>query len=375
MSRWILSLALLLGFASPAWAHKASDAFVSLTRDGDRVSGRIDVALRDLDLALGLDRDGDGAITWGELRARRLELEAYELSRLRLSAGGIPCPLRPEGLEVDSHSDGNYAVLDVSGRCRSAAGRLRIEYGLLFDEDALHRGIVRVATPSGVAVAVFSPDATVQELDADGSGRLRRFASFVREGIHHIGSGADHVAFLLALLLPAVLVGGRQRWQPATAFRPVLHEVLRLVTAFTAAHSLTLSLAALGFVHVPSRLVESGIALSVLVSALVNLWPSAPRLGAILAFGFGLVHGLGFASALSDLGSDATTRLVTLVGFNLGVELGQLAIVALFLPFAFALRRSAVYQRGLVGAGSLAVAGLASIWLAERVLGRVLLGF
>jgi hypothetical protein len=375
MSWRILSLAVLLGLASPAWAHKASDAFVSLTRDGDRVSGRIDVALRDLDLALGLDRDGDGAITWGELRARRLELEAYELSRIRLSAGGAACPLRPENLAVDSHSDGSYAVLEVSGRCRSAAGGLSIEYGLLFDEDALHRGIVRVATPSGVAVAVFSPDAPVQELAADGSGRLRRFASFVREGIHHIGSGADHVAFLLALLLPAVLVGGRERWQPAAAFRPVLREVLRLVTAFTAAHSLTLSLAALGFVHVPSRLVESGIALSVLVSALVNLWPSAPRLGAFLAFGFGLVHGLGFASALSDLGSDATTRLVTLVGFNLGVELGQLAIVALFLPFAFALRGSAVYQRGLVGAGSLAVAGLASIWLAERVLGRVLLGF
>jgi hypothetical protein len=371
----LLLAALVLSLAAPARAHKASDAFLDLAVSGSSVTGRLDVALRDLDLALGLDRDGDGALTWGELRALRAEIEAYALSRLALSSDGAACPARVTELAVDSHSDGAYAVLSLAARCPREPSRLRIEYALLFDEDALHRGILRLATPGGVETAVFAPDARAEELALDGSGRLRRFATFVRDGVHHIASGADHVAFLLALLLPAVLVGGAAQWRPAPAFRPVLREVLKVVTAFTAAHSLTLSLAALGFVRVPSRLVESLIALSVLVCALANLRPSAPRLGVAFAFGFGLVHGLGFASALADLGSDVATRIATLLGFNLGVELGQLALVAAFLPLAFALRGSALYRRGFVGAGSLAVAGIASIWLTERVSGKVFLGF
>jgi hypothetical protein len=371
----LLVAAALVCLAAPARAHKASDAFVSLELSGNALRGRVDVALRDLDLALGLDRDADGSLTWGEVRTRRADVEAYVLARLALSAEGAACPARATDLAIDAHSDGRYAVVSLEAECPRAPAKLRVEYGLLFDEDALHRGILRLATPVGVATAVFAPDARAQELAADGSGRLGRFATFVREGVHHIASGADHVAFLLALLLPAVLVGSTSGWRPAPAFRPVLREVLRVVTAFTAAHSLTLSLAALGFVHVPSRLVESLIALSVLVGALANLWPAAPRLGAAFAFGFGLVHGLGFASALSDLGSDAATRLATLLGFNLGVELGQLALVAAFLPAAFAARASAVYRRGLVGAGSLAVAMLACVWLAERASGHTWLGF
>jgi len=364
----------VLCLAPRADAHKASDAFVSLSLDGSKVTGRVDVALRDLDLALGLDRDGDGSLTWGEVRARAADIEAYVIARLRLSSGGEACLAKASDLAIDTHSDGHYAVVGVTASCSSAPEKLRVEYSLLFDQDALHRGIFRLESVGGVETAVFSPDARAQELALDGSGRLTRFVTFVREGVHHIGSGADHIAFLLALLLPAVLIGGGVQWRPAPAFRPVLREVLRVVTAFTLAHSLTLSLAALGFVHVPTRLVESLIALSVLVCALVNLWPAAPRLGAVFAFGFGLVHGLGFASALSDLGSDAMTRLATLLGFNLGVELGQLAIVAAFLPFAFALRGSTLYRRGFVGLGSLAVAGLACVWIAERTTGHVWLG-
>lgn len=375
MRRALLCAALVVSLAASAHAHKASDAFLDLRVSGAEVTGRVDVALRDLDLALALDANADGALTWGEVRGRRADIDAYVLARLAFRTAGEPCPAHTTGLAIDSHSDGAYAVLSVTAACTRAPEKLRVEYSLMFDEDALHRGILRLETPHGLETAIFAPDARVQDLALDGSGRGARFLAFVREGAHHIASGADHVAFLLALLLPAVLVGGAARWRPAPAFRPVLREVTRVVTAFTLAHSITLSLAALGYVRVPSRLVESLIALSVLVCALANLRPSAPRLGAAFAFGFGLVHGLGFASALSDLGSNAWTRVATLLGFNLGVELGQLAGVALFLPLAFALRRSTLYRRGFVGAGSLAVAALACVWLGERITGHVLLGF
>jgi HupE/UreJ protein len=365
--------ALLFVLVAPlAHAHKASDAFLELMLRGTAVEGRVDVALRDLDLALLLDADGDGSLTWGELRKRETDVDAYLLSRLAVAADGAACPLVARGLAVDHHSDGAYAVVGLRASCPGQPAKLRIDYGLLFDQDALHRGILRLATPNGVATAIFAPDARSLDLPLDGSGRLGRFLEFVREGVRHIASGPDHVAFLLALLLPAVLVGAAHGWTPAPAFRPVLREVLKIVTAFTAAHSLTLSLAALGIVRVPSRLVESAIALSVLVSALANLRPQGRRLGAAFAFGFGLVHGLGFASALADLGSDVWTRVATLFGFNLGVELGQLALVSAFLPLAFALRRSVLYRLGFVAAGSVAVAGVATLWLAERSLGVTL---
>jgi hypothetical protein len=153
-------------------------------------------------------------------------------------------------------------------------------------------------------------------------------------------------------------------------FRQALAQVAKVVTAFTVAHSLTLSLAVLGVVAPPSRLVESLIALSVMIAAANNVVPVVTRYVWGVAFGFGLIHGFGFASVLVDLGLPKSALALALFGFNLGVELGQLAIVAAFLPFAFAflLRRTSSYRRWLMPAGSLAVAGIAMLWLVERSL-------
>jgi hypothetical protein len=143
---------------------------------------------------------------------------------------------------------------------------------------------------------------------------------------------------------------------------------VKVVTAFTLAHSLTLSLAALGVVSLPSRLVESAIALSVVLAALNNLRPLVYGRRWVIAFGFGLIHGFGFASVLADLGLPQDTLLIALVAFNLGVEIGQLAIVGIFLPIAYALRSSGFYRRVLFAYGSTAIAVIAFVWLAERAL-------
>jgi HupE / UreJ protein len=140
------------------------------------------------------------------------------------------------------------------------------------------------------------------------------------------------------------------------------------VTAFTVAHSLTLSLAVLGAVTPPSRLVESLIALSLMIAGANNVVPVVARYLWAIAFGFGLIHGFGFASVLVDLGLPKSALALVLFGFNLGVELGQLAIIAAFLPFAFLLRRTGGYRRWLMPAGSLAVAGISTFWLVERSL-------
>jgi hypothetical protein len=184
--------------------------------------------------------------------------------------------------------------------------------------------------------------------------------------IHILPFGFDHILFLLALLLPAVLWWENGRWRPAPALRTVLLETTGIVTAFTLAHSLTLSLAVLGVVNLPSRLVESVIAFTVLLAALNNLFPVVTTRRWALAFVLGLIHGFGFASVLWELGLPSDALALALACFNLGVEAGQLTIVAMVLPLAFALRQTWLYRRLALPVGSAAVALLALIWCLER---------
>ncbi|MBL8352096.1 MAG: HupE/UreJ family protein [Burkholderiaceae bacterium] len=361
----LLLAALWLAAAPAAWAHKASDSYLVLDVDGRRISGQWDIALRDIDFALGLDHDGDGRITWGELRARHADIDAWALGRLALRRGG-GCTLRVGEHLVDEHGDGGYAVLRLAGDCPAADGELALDYRLLFEIDALHRGLLRLALDGTTHTAVLSPDQPGQRFQPGQRSAPAAFGQFLVEGIWHIWIGFDHILFLLSLLLPAVLVRDGARWRGVERFGLALREVLWIVTAFTAAHSITLSLAALQIVELPSRWVEAAIAASVVLAALNNLVPLVQRRRWAVAFGFGLIHGFGFASVLTELGLPAQSLVLSLLGFNLGVELGQLAIVAAFLPVAYALRGTGFYRRGVFVGGSLFTAALAGFWLVER---------
>jgi hypothetical protein len=160
---------------------------------------------------------------------------------------------------------------------------------------------------------------------------------------------------------------------PRAAARSAWREALRLVTAFTLAHSLTLGLAAAGVLAPPSRWVESLIAVSVLVAALDNLRPFLPGPRWITVAVFGLVHGFGFAGPLQDLGLRGGDLALPLLGFNLGVEAGQLILVVLLLPLALRLRAAQAYRRWVVRPGSALVALLALLWTVERALAMPLL--
>jgi hypothetical protein len=196
---------------------------------------------------------------------------------------------------------------------------------------------------------------------------MHQLLTYLNEGVLHIWTGFDHVLFLLSLLLPAVLVRDAHAWRAGRCFRDAIVDVAKVVTAFTLAHSITLALAALSSVDLPSRWVESGIALSVVLAAANNLVPIVATGRWVAAFGFGLLHGFGFAGALQDLGLPPGSLALSLAGFNLGVEAGQLAIVLAFVPLAFALRATPIYRRFIFGGGSVAIAALASLWLVERL--------
>lgn len=365
-------LTLLIGVVPAAFAHKPSDSYLSLTPRDHSWDARWDIALRDLEYALGLDSDGDGAITWGELRERETAVTNYALEHLTLRSGHATCAARPGVVQVVNHSDGAYAVLNFALDC-PATGAQILDYRLFFTLDPSHRGLLRVDAPTGVETVVLSPDQPQHTLNAAPASGWQQLLSYWREGVWHIWIGFDHLLFLLALLLPTVLWRENGRWRPAVALRPVLLETVGIVTAFTLAHALTLTLAVLGLVDLPSRLVESVIALTIVLAALNNLFPIVTMRRWSLAFGLGLIHGFGFAGVLRGLGLPPDALALALAGFNLGVETGQLTVVAILLPLAFLLRRTWFYQGLALPAGSAVVALFALAWCLERSLNISLL--
>jgi hypothetical protein len=346
--RTLVAIALVLAAAGSASAHKPSDAHVRLDVDEDRVSGRIDVAVRDLDAALGLD-DGDGALTWGELSSQEPRIAEYLGERLTLDG----CTLTLGAPALVDLSDGAYWSTPIAARCAREVSILAIHYGLLFDIDAQHRGLVHV----GDQTVVIRDSAPVTVT----LGASTSTPTFIREGVWHIWIGLDHVLFLLCLLLPAVFP---RRGQPMS-LRSVAMEVFEIVTAFTLAHSITLVVSAVGLVTLPSRFVETAIALSVVAAALNNLVRLVDARWAV-AFALGLLHGFGFSSVLIDLGLPSRELVGALLSFNIGVEIGQAAIVVAVLPLLYLIRRTLAY-RALLFAGSGAAALLASFWTYQRI--------
>lgn len=370
MKKTSLVICLFFGLAcAEVGAHKLSDSYLNIKVEEDVISGQWDLALRDLEYAIGLDANGDSEITWGELRASHRVLEDYLLSRIVLSFDDEGCALRVTEHLVDYHTDGAYAVVRFEGTAPPHSKTLEVGYGFLFDLDPLHRGLAKIEYGGLVRTAIFSPAETTQQYAFGHISRWQQFLAFAKEGIHHIMIGFDHVLFLIALLLPAVLYREAGKWVAVTRCAPALISLAKIVTAFTIAHSITLTLAVLEVVSLPARFGESVIAASVLLAALNNLRPVVREETWVVAFVFGLIHGFGFASVLADIGLISKNLVLSLVGFNCGVELGQLAIVGLFIPAAFLSRNSGIYQKFALMGGSAFIAAISMIWMVERILG------
>jgi hypothetical protein len=367
--RRLFTALVLWGLAvSLAQAHVASNSFLELEASGRDLRGSLEIAIRDAELAVGVDGNRDGRITWGELRASGPKLIAYLRENLAFSAQGHPCSVRFGSMLVNARVDGNYAHFPVSLTCAGEVKDLKITYRLLAGIDPSHRGLLRLTAGGEGQTAVLGGGNAELTLSVAHPDRWRAFRDYLQAGVWHIWSGIDHLLFLLSLLLPAVLVRRELHWEPVPAAGPAVVNILKVVTAFTIAHSLTLSLAAFNLVHLPSRLTESVIAASIIVAALNNVFPLITESRARIAFAFGLLHGFGFASVLAEMGLPNGARLVSLVAFNLGIELGQLAVVLTVMPLAFAMRGGTLYRRAILPWGSAGIAALALVWLIQRAL-------
>lgn len=361
--------ACIMAATSTAWAHRPSESYLTLKPGASEIDARLDLALRDVDWALRIDADGNGLLTWAEVIARKPDIETYVLSRFSVRTAQGACPANIGTPQLRALSDGPYLSLPISLGCRVHGESLALSYGLFFDVDPQHRALIRLddGTDKTIVLSKESAQAQIALGSTKPASALAVTASFVRHGADHIAAGFDHLLFLLLLLLPAVLRREGGQWVPMPKFKTTFVEVTKVVTAFTAAHAITMSAAALGLVSVPSTLIEPAIALSLVIAAANNVWPIFAGGRWALPFSLGLLHGFGFSSALADLNLPISRIVPALFGFNLGVELGQLALVALVVPLAFLFRRSLGYRRVAITGGSFAIAAIALFWFVERV--------
>lgn len=347
-------------------AHKSSDAFLYL--DTTTSLGRYDISLTDMDRIIpgGLDQDRNGEITWMETRARLDDLNRYLDARLRIESQGQACALSWQTPGLTQHSDGYHVANPFAVDCHNQVMD-RVDYHVLFDMDSMHRGLIQIQSETEERLTALSPDSTSLPLQDEGS-LLDTVSAFFHQGVWHLWMGYDHLLFLLALLLPAVLRRQSGQWVPALSAQAVVREVLTLVTLFTLAHSVTLSLATLEIVRPSTVAIEVLIALSISFAGLQVLFPINRGRSGILAFSFGLIHGFGFANALSELGVTLMHKAWALAAFNLGVETGQIVVVALTLPQLFLWRRNPTYQRWLTPGSAWCIVVVGLYWTLERSL-------
>jgi HupE / UreJ protein len=351
-----------------ALSHTSSTAYLSVEAAQDAtplLNWRI--ALRDLDALLDLDADADGRLTWGEVEDRSEDIVEVAVRSLTVRRGEAACSIdfqKPRFARLDGTG---YAMLSGGADCVGSVSALRLDYLLFLGIDPSHR--VLLSTPESTQPIILAPGAgRVISVPAAGNGPLADGpGTLYVQGVTHILGGFDHLLFLVALLLPTVLIRQGKRWVARSALRPALIQVAAVVTAFTVAHSITLGLASFGWVRIPSSIVEPLIAVTILLAALNNLHPVLDRQVAWAAFAFGLVHGFGFAEVLAPLELPVADLALALAAFNLGVQSGQLLVVAgLIAPLAAA-RGWKHYPRWVLGTGSIILALIACGWMVERL--------
>ena len=376
-----LGLALItLLSAGPASAHRGNQSYLYLDVAETDLAGRVELPYTDIREVFGLSLEGSEEEIIDELAANLPVLIDYIEDHTAVGAAGVNWELDfendPELLGEESTDLPGYAIFPfvVNLPMTDVPRELDVTFDPFFAEIDNRDAIVLIGNDwqRGVfdqeanELYVFTPGDNNATIDLGDPSQWLNFTGSIGLGVDHIRTGPDHVFFVLVLLVPSVLVFAGT-WRPAPTFISALWRILKIVSMFTVAHSITFTLAGLGFLPLPpAKLVETVIAVSIAAAAIHNLRPVFLNREWLMAFAFGLFHGLGFASLVDSLDTDRTTQLVSLLGRNVGIEIGQAIVILVAFPALFLLRRTRFYQPLMIFS-SLALAVISLIWAIERI--------
>ena len=400
MNKLLQKFLLIILFIIPSisFAHFPNQSYIFLNvYETQGIEGRFEINTRELNKIFDLNlRDN---VTLEDLLPYEEKIKAYFLRHAAFSSknGTHRIVLEDKALGVFPISQG--AMIQVYFKLDNLdplPQSFEVMFDAVYEKDKNHSGYLVIENNWGAGVInseanialSFDPDNTVGTLNLNETSIWKGFVAMIKQGVWHIWIGLDHILFLLALILPSVVrriitknpdSGGISEskgikifgktvgnWTPVENFKDAFIYVVKIITFFTIAHSITLSLASLEIVNLPSRFVESVIALSIGLAAYHNIFPIFRGKDWIIAFIFGLFHGFGFASVLGDLGLSNENLTATLLGFNIGVEIGQLVIIIIIFPVLFLLRKSKFYKKLLVF-GSIFLILISLYWAIERI--------
>ena len=385
-----LAIALLL-LPTLVDAHKPDQAYIYLRVYAEGIDGRFEVTTRDLNKKYDIDLPDNG-LSLEDLAPYNERIQAYIDSVLAFRVADKNYNLVFKDVEIlsldemEDYAKYNFTLENLT----DIPDALTIDYSGFFESNKLHKGVVvqeynwkaGIVNNESLISLILGSNDRVQDLDLTDASIWKGFWALIKLGVWHIWIGLDHILFIIALILPAVV---RRReflsdmstvdtkvsssysnsWLPVARFGPAFWYILSIVTFFTIAHSITLALAALGVVNLSSRFVESIIAISIALAAIHNITPIFKGREWVIAFLFGLFHGFGFASVLGEKGLGGDYMVLSLLGFNVGVELGQVLIIILAFPILFLLRKTNIYPK-LITFGSIILILISLYWFVER---------
>ncbi len=372
-----ISIAILFCFLSisNAIAHAPEQSYLYFKIYDQSIEARVEMTVKDINKALNLDLPTDRKPKSEEIEPHLEKIKDYIDKNLTISKNQQEYILKYTGYK--SWKTGFARFLDFDYQIDNLSEvpeSIDVDYRVLLDIKPKHKNLVVIehnwkagtfANESSVSL-IFTANSKPQTLDLSSASVFKGFIAVVKLGVLHIWEGIDHILFLVALILPSVLQREDLRWQPIKNFRPAFFHVIKIATAFTIAHSITLALATLKIVEIPSHIVESIIALSIAVAAVDIIYPIFGKRIWLIIFVFGLFHGFGFANVLAELGIVQERAFLSLFGFNLGVELGQIAIIAVIFPILYLLRQQKLYAKFLLKIGSVFLFIVAIYWFVER---------
>lgn len=371
--RVILTIVGFLLIGTPLHGHNMPQSAVMLDFGHDAVSVDLILPIQELELAFKQPLLQEPASILANYEP---QLRAYLHEHIQpITTDGRPWTVEIETLDLQIR-DQPYDLL-AHVRMTPPAGasvrKFRFNYSVTNHEVMSHIAIVTVRSDWDTAVFSGHPEnlgmlqftVTGMDIDRSRGSWTEGFKAVFKHGMRHIAEGPDHLLFLLALLLPAPLLAAGKRWGKHDGLKPTFLKLIKIVSAFTIGHSLTLAIAGLGWLKLPSQPVEILIAVSILVTAVHAVRPCFAGKEIYIAAGFGLVHGLAFASTLTEFGFIRWYLALTILAFNLGIEVMQLFVVACVVPWLILLSRTACYAWVRV-AGAIFAGTAALGWIAER---------